>query len=172
MEYSIISIQNEDPLHCIQMEGPLTRNGACSPLSCTCVHSHVWLFATPETVARQAPLSMGFSRQEYWSGLPFTSPGDLSNPGIEPASLVSPALAGRFFTSWATKGSLFSLIRQCLLLGETSLLVTSIHWFYFFYVWYMILLLLRVVLTTKTYFKLSVKFSHSVVSDSLQPQRL
>ena len=99
MEYSIISIQNEDPLHCIQMEGPLTRNGACSPLSCTCVHSHVWLFATPETVARQAPLSMGFSRQEYWSGLPFTSPGDLSNPGIEPASLASPALAGRCFTT-------------------------------------------------------------------------
>ena len=44
--------------------------------------------ATPWTVARQAPLSMGFSRQEYWSGLPFPSPGDLPNPGIEP---VSPA---------------------------------------------------------------------------------
>ena len=42
--------------------------------------------ATPWTVARQAPLSMGFSRQEYWSGLPFPSPGDLSNPGIEPRS--------------------------------------------------------------------------------------
>ena len=48
--------------------------------------SHVWLFATPWTVARQAPLSMGFSRQEYWSGLPFPSPGDLPDPGIEPAS--------------------------------------------------------------------------------------
>ena len=70
------------------------------------------------------------------------------------------------------QGSLFSLIRQCLLLGETSLLVTSIHWFYFFYVWYMILLLLCVVLTTNTYFKLSVKFSHSVVSDSLWPHGL
>ena len=60
--------------------------------------SCVQLFATPWTVDCQAPLSMGFSRQEYWSGLPFTSPGDLPNPGIEPASLVSPALAGGFFT--------------------------------------------------------------------------
>ena len=60
--------------------------------------SHVQLFATPGTTARQAPLSMGFSRQE-WSGLPFPSPGDLPNSGIEPASLVSPALAGRFFTT-------------------------------------------------------------------------
>ena len=48
--------------------------------------SRVRLFATPWTVARQAPLSMGFSRQEYWSGLPFPSPGDLPNPGIEPRS--------------------------------------------------------------------------------------
>ena len=46
--------------------------------------SRVLLFATPWTVAYQAPPSMGFSRQEYWSGLPFPSPGDLSNPGIEP----------------------------------------------------------------------------------------
>ena len=50
--------------------------------------SRVRLFATPWTVARQAPLSMGFSRQEYWSGLPFPSPGDLPNPGIEPGSPV------------------------------------------------------------------------------------
>ena len=48
--------------------------------------SHVRLFATPRTVAHQAPLSMGFSRQEYWSGLPFPSPGDLPDPGIEPRS--------------------------------------------------------------------------------------
>jgi len=46
----------------------------------------------------QAPLSMEFSRQEYWSGLPLPSPGDLPNPGIEPVSLISHALAGRFFT--------------------------------------------------------------------------
>ena len=44
-------------------------------------------------------LSMGFSKQEYWNALPFPSPGNLPNPGIEPASLVSPALAGRFFTT-------------------------------------------------------------------------
>ena len=48
--------------------------------------SHVRLFATPKTVAYQAPPSMGFSRQEYWSGLPFPSPGDLPDPGIEPGS--------------------------------------------------------------------------------------
>ena len=51
---------------------------------------------TPRTVAHQAPLSMGCPRQEYWTGLPFPSPGDLSDPGIEPRS---PALAGRFFTA-------------------------------------------------------------------------
>ena len=51
-------------------------------------------FATPWTVARQAPLSMGFPRQEYWKGLPFPSPGDLPDPGFKPASF---ALAGGFF---------------------------------------------------------------------------
>ena len=53
--------------------------------------SHVQLFATPWTVAYQASLSMGFSRQEYWSGLPFPSPGDLPDPGIEPGSPASEA---------------------------------------------------------------------------------
>ena len=52
-------------------------------------------------VAHQAPLSMEFSRQEHWSGLPFPTPGDLRNPGIEPMSLASPALAGGFFTTSA-----------------------------------------------------------------------
>ena len=59
-------------------------------------------FATSWTVARQAPLSMGFPRQEYWSGLPFPSPGDLPNPGIEPESVASSALAGELSTCWAT----------------------------------------------------------------------
>ena len=54
----------------------------------------VRLFATPQTVARQAPPSVEFSRKEYWSRLLFPPPGDLSDPGIEPASLTSPALAG------------------------------------------------------------------------------
>ena len=55
--------------------------------------------ATPGTVGHQAPLSMPFSRQEYWSGLPFPLPGDLPNPGIKPESPESSALAGRFFTT-------------------------------------------------------------------------
>ena len=58
--------------------------------------SCVWLFATPWTVAPQTLQSMGFSRQEYWSGLPFPSPGDLPSPGIEPAS---PAFVGELFTT-------------------------------------------------------------------------
>ena len=69
--------------------------------------SHVQLFATLWIVACQAPLSMGFSRQEYWSGLPFPSPGNLPNPGIEHASLMSPALAGVFFTTATTSEALF-----------------------------------------------------------------
>ena len=73
--------------------GSLEFNGVTV---CTCVLSHVQLFVTPWTVACQAPLSMGFSRQEYWSGLPFPSPGDLPNPGIKPES---PALAGEFFAT-------------------------------------------------------------------------
>ena len=58
--------------------------------------------ATLWTVACQALLSMGFSRQEYWSGLPCSPPGDLPNPGIEPISLTSPALAGGFLTTSTT----------------------------------------------------------------------
>ena len=57
------------------------------------------LLAIPWTVAGQVPLSAGFSRQEYWSGLPVPPPGDLPHPGIEPRSLVSPTLAGGFFTT-------------------------------------------------------------------------
>ena len=66
-----------------------------------CAHllSCVQLFATPWTVARQAPLLMGFSRQEYWSELPFRSSGNLPDPGVEPVSPESPALAGKFFTA-------------------------------------------------------------------------
>ena len=64
--------------------------------------NHAPLFATPWTVAKQAPLSMRFSRQEYWSGLSSPPPGDLPNPGIEPASS---ALAGGFFTLLSHRGS-------------------------------------------------------------------
>ena len=64
--------------------------------------SHLRLFATLWTVTHQAPLSQGFSGQEYWSGLPCPPPGDLPNPRFEPESLMSPALAGKFFTTSAT----------------------------------------------------------------------
>ena len=61
--------------------------------------SHIQLFATLWTVAHQAPPPVVFSRQEYWSGLPFTSPGGLPNPGVEPMSLASPASTSRLFTT-------------------------------------------------------------------------
>ena len=66
---------------------------------------------TTWTVANQAPLSTEFSRQEYWSGLPFTPPGDLPDPGIKLASLASPALAGWFFTT-APSGKPMNIIRK------------------------------------------------------------
>ena len=72
---------------------------------CVCVLSHfrcVWPFLTRWTLARQAPLSMGFSRQEYFSRLPCPAPGDLPDPGVEPMSLTFLALAGGFFTTRAT----------------------------------------------------------------------
>ena len=65
----------------------------------------VWLFAILWTGTHQAPLSMEFSREEYWSGLLFPPPGDLPDPGIELVSLKSPALAGGFFTTSATNSS-------------------------------------------------------------------
>ena len=76
-------------------------------MCCAQMLSCVRLFATPWTVAHQAPLSMGFSRQEYWNGLPFLSPGDHSDPEMES---VSPALAGRFFTTSATWEALSNIV--------------------------------------------------------------
>ena len=70
--------------------------------------SHAWLFATLWTITHQAPWPMVFSKQEYWSGVWCPPPGDLPNPGIEPACLMTPALAGRFFTTsdtWETPWS-------------------------------------------------------------------
>ena len=80
-------------------------------LSCL---SHFPLFVTLWTVAHQVPLSMGFSKQEYWSGLPFPPPGDLPNPGTEPTSLTSHELAGRFFTTGATWEALFFPLLLCM----------------------------------------------------------
>ena len=69
----------------------LFTNASCSVMSDSVV--------TPWTVARQTPQSMGFSRQEYWSGLPFPPSGGLPDPGIEPRSPVTPSLAGGFFST-------------------------------------------------------------------------
>ena len=89
--------------------------------------SRVGLFVTPWTVAHQASLSMEFSRQEYYSGLPFPSPGDLPDPGKEPEFLEPPALAGVFITtappgkpklSWVTVKS--HLLRTFLVLSDRS----------------------------------------------------
>ena len=80
---------------------PSTSWGVCAQSV-----SHVWLFVNPRTVALQAPLSMGFPRQEYWNGLPFPPPGDLPDPGIKSASLMSPATPGKpiFWGRWPKQG--------------------------------------------------------------------
>ena len=65
--------------------------------------------ATLQTAARQLPLSMGFPRSEYWNRVPFPPPGDPPNPGVEPESLVSPALAGGFFTQGSTWEALMAV---------------------------------------------------------------
>ena len=81
-------------------------------------------FAAPWTAAHQAPLSMRFARQEYWSGLPFPSPGDLPCPGIEPAS---PALAGRLFTTKPPRKPRGPVI-MCKYLYSRLLTTFSVHW--------------------------------------------
>ena len=90
----------------------ICRNSA----SWVCMHatllSCVWLFATLWAIAYQAPLFMGFVRQKYWSGLPCTSPGDLLDSGIETTSLMSPALAGGFFTTWEALGCIGNIYSQ------------------------------------------------------------
>ena len=83
---------------------------------------HSWKI--PRTAAYQAPPSMGFSRWEYWSGLPFPSPGDLPDPGIEPTSLKSLALEGRFFITSATwESHVYIHIYICKRRAENSLTV-------------------------------------------------
>ena len=93
--------------------------------------NHVLLFATPFTVACQDPLSIEFSGQEYWSGLPFPTPGDLPKQGIKPASLAAPALAGGFFTSsanWEDHILLYvSLIISFILLYTQYIIYGYIH---------------------------------------------
>ena len=90
----------------LQFQENLLTSKSVTSFQLSCMHSshfsRVRLFATPWTVAHQAPLSMGFSRQGYWSGLPSPPPGALPDPGMGPVSLTSPALAGGFFTTSAT----------------------------------------------------------------------
>ena len=94
---------------------------SCVLSSCICVQ----LFATPWTIAHQAPLSKEVSRQEHWNGLPYPSSGDLPDPGIGPMSLVPPSLAGRLFTTSATWEdflflvAVFLVIQSCLTLWDT-----------------------------------------------------
>ena len=104
----------------------------CCMLSCH--FSCVWHFMTRWTVALQAPLSMGFSRQEYRSGLPHPSPGDLPDSGMEPVSLTFPDLADGFFTTWATwEMKVKVLVAQSYLIlcepMDCSLARSSVHGF-------------------------------------------
>ena len=94
-----------------------------------CVHvqslSHVQLFVTPMDCSPPVSLHMGFSMEEYWSGLPFPTPGDLPDPEIEPVSLASSALVGRFFFSQLyspmSKGLMESLILITLRIFQVNL---------------------------------------------------
>ena len=108
-------------------------------LSCASCFSPAWLCETPWTVGHQAPLCMGFPKQEYWSGLPCPSPGDLPDPGIKPSSLTSPAFAGRFFTSsttWEAQECATNLNTVCLPFYRIAkhcchchqLLISDIYW--------------------------------------------
>ena len=97
LEHGLISHLNKEQSVCREMTKERSFELVCV---CYCF-SHVQLFTTLWAAARQAPLSMGFSRQEYWSELPFPPPGDLPDRGIEPGSFMSP-LVGGFFTVSAT----------------------------------------------------------------------
>ena len=79
---------------------------------CACTLRSVQVFVTPWTIDRQAFLSIGFSRQEYWSGLPFPTPGDLPDLGLKPTSLASPALASGFFTNCSTWEALVKMRKR------------------------------------------------------------
>ena len=89
--------------------------------------SCIWLFGILWTVAHRAPLSIGFSRQDYWGGLPCPPPGDLSHPGIELASFMSPALAGRFFTTSAIWEALTTIREGKKIWAEVSILLLHLR---------------------------------------------
>ena len=112
---------------------------SCAILNCfSCVLPFVRLCTVAHCHQKSVPLSTGFSRQEYWSGLPCSSPGDLTDQGMESASLISPALAGEFFTTSTTRESLKSAYKikksQCMFScfnHEECCQVSSISWEHF-----------------------------------------
>ena len=97
--------EKSDPCWCgMTVPPPPCPEWASSSRTRACVRAKslsVQIFAAPQIVAHKAPLSVGFSRQEYWSGMPRLPPGDLPDPGLELLSLAAPALAGKFFTTSA-----------------------------------------------------------------------
>ena len=95
------------PQICIQWPQTITMMYLHHMLHCAQSLSHVQLCG-PMDCTHQSPLSMEFSRKQYWSGLPFPTPGDIPNPEIEPTSLESSTLAGRFFITTATWEALFA----------------------------------------------------------------
>ena len=123
----------------------ICTRGVCA----LCAHSWscVWLLVTPWIVGHQAPLSMEFSRWEYWRGLPFPSPGDLPDPEIEYACSTSPALEGGFFTTEPPGKSV--CLHRCVCVCIYNFKVFN---------WITV--------------ALSAQFSHLVMSDSLQPHEL
>ena len=100
------------PMQGVPVQSPVGELRSRMPSVCVLSHfSCVWLFASLWTVAYRAPLSIGFSRREYWSGLPSPTPGDLPDPGIEPTTLPS-ALASRFFTTRVTGSHILTHVRH------------------------------------------------------------
>ena len=123
-------------------------------LSC---FSRVWLFEIPWTVEHQAPLSTGFSRQEYWSGLPCPPPEDLPDPGIVPVSCMFPALTGGFFTTSTTWEGLSVLCEG----PQFSSICANIH--------PLLHIISRYYMLIWKYETWSLQFSCSVVSDFCDP---
>ena len=91
-------------------------------------HSLLSDSAIPWTVVRQAPLSMGCSRQEHWSGLPFPPPGDPPNPGIKPTTLKSPALAGGYFTTGVTWETHIHNLKEALFSDSIKMYRQNVHY--------------------------------------------
>ena len=98
MHFSVTKVlQRKKTRHGYSSQGGLYQDGIKLNTCISCMHTWLCLTLTPWIVARQAPLSMEFSRQEYWSRLPFPTPGSLPDPGVKSTFLASPALAGHSF---------------------------------------------------------------------------